>query len=175
MRDEPRRLPPPFLRRIREILSTLEAATDLADLAALPGSYPLHGDRAGAWAVRESTNWRIVFRFKDGHASDVDLIDHHYVNQVPVPWCATRPTPVMSSEICGSTAVQMPPLPKALASTPASSCNCSTATVRSRTRPPSNWRPLAGQTLPSGCACKLTATSLRLACESSVAASSRDP
>lgn len=85
MRDEPRRLPLPFLRRIREILSTFEAATDLADLAALPGSHPLHSDRVGAWAVRVSTDSRIVFRFKDGHASDMGLIDHHYDNQLPVP------------------------------------------------------------------------------------------
>ncbi|MGH6912957.1 MAG: hypothetical protein ACREH3_04540 [Geminicoccales bacterium] len=24
-----------------------------------------------------SGNWRVIFRFEDGHAFDVDLVDHH--------------------------------------------------------------------------------------------------
>jgi toxin HigB-1 len=45
----------------------------------LPGfrPHPLKGDRAGYWAVTVSGNWRIVFRFAGGRASDVDLIDYH--------------------------------------------------------------------------------------------------
>ena len=45
----------------------------------LPGYrlHPLKGDRAGHWSVTVSGNWRIVFRFEGGHASDVDLIDDH--------------------------------------------------------------------------------------------------
>jgi proteic killer suppression protein len=38
---------------------------------------PLKGDLAGLWAVTVSGNWRIVFRFADGHADDVDLVDDH--------------------------------------------------------------------------------------------------
>ena len=29
------------------------------------------------WSVRVSDNWRIVFRFEDGEAVDVDLVDYH--------------------------------------------------------------------------------------------------
>ena len=29
------------------------------------------------WSVRVSGNWRVVFRFEDGEAVDVDLIDYH--------------------------------------------------------------------------------------------------
>jgi len=45
----------------------------------LPGFrlHPLKGDRAGEWSVTVSGNWRIVFRFADGRAGDVDLIDYH--------------------------------------------------------------------------------------------------
>ena len=45
----------------------------------LPGWRPrqLKGDRRGQWSVRVSGNWRIVFRFADGEAVDVDLIDYH--------------------------------------------------------------------------------------------------
>jgi toxin HigB-1 len=32
---------------------------------------------AGFWSVAVSGNWRVVFRFEDGNASDVDLIDYH--------------------------------------------------------------------------------------------------
>ena len=32
---------------------------------------------AGWWSVRVTGNWRVVFRFEDGKAVDVDLIDYH--------------------------------------------------------------------------------------------------
>ena len=35
------------------------------------------GDRAGQWIVRVTGNWRVVFRFEDNEAVDVDLIDYH--------------------------------------------------------------------------------------------------
>ena len=45
----------------------------------LPGFrlHPLKGDLAGFWSVTVSGNWRLIFRFEDGHASDVDLVDYH--------------------------------------------------------------------------------------------------
>ncbi len=45
----------------------------------LPGYrlHPLKGDLAGFWSVTVSGNWRVIFRFADGHASDVDLVDYH--------------------------------------------------------------------------------------------------
>jgi toxin HigB-1 len=45
----------------------------------LPGLrlHPLKGSLAGCWSVTISANWRIVFRFEDGDATDVDLIDYH--------------------------------------------------------------------------------------------------
>ena len=47
----------------------------------LPGwrLHQLKGDlvRRGQWSVRVFGNWRIVFRFADGEAVDVDLIDYH--------------------------------------------------------------------------------------------------
>ncbi|MCY4003290.1 MAG: hypothetical protein OXF33_06265 [Rhodospirillales bacterium] len=32
----------------------------------------MKGDRAGQWSVRVSGNWRVVFRFEDGEAVDVE-------------------------------------------------------------------------------------------------------
>ncbi|MCY4189336.1 MAG: type II toxin-antitoxin system RelE/ParE family toxin [Bryobacterales bacterium] len=73
-----RRLSPGQVERIERILARLDEATVPSDMN-LPGFglHPLKGDRSGYWAVRVSGNWRIVFRFKDGHAGDVDLIDYH--------------------------------------------------------------------------------------------------
>ena len=35
------------------------------------------GKLRGLWSVRVSGNWRIVFRFKNGDAFDVDYLDYH--------------------------------------------------------------------------------------------------
>ena len=45
----------------------------------LPGwrLHPLKGDRSGQWSLRVSANWRLIFRFDEGEAVDVDLIDYH--------------------------------------------------------------------------------------------------
>jgi proteic killer suppression protein len=39
--------------------------------------HALRGDRQGYWAVTVRANWRVVFRFADGKATDVDLVDCH--------------------------------------------------------------------------------------------------
>jgi proteic killer suppression protein len=39
--------------------------------------HPLRGDLKGYWSVTVSGNWRIIFRFEDGNAFDVNLVDYH--------------------------------------------------------------------------------------------------
>ena len=39
--------------------------------------HPLKGERRGQWRVRVSGDWRIVFRFVNGEAVGVNLIDYH--------------------------------------------------------------------------------------------------
>lgn len=39
--------------------------------------HPLKGELKGLWAVTVRANWRIVFRFEEGNAYDVDLLDYH--------------------------------------------------------------------------------------------------
>ena len=41
------------------------------------GLHALKGDLKGTWAVTVRANWRVIFRFEDGHACDVDLVDYH--------------------------------------------------------------------------------------------------
>ena len=71
-------MPQHLTRRIRRILTEPAAAQSTQDME-LPGDrlHPLKGDRRGQWSVRVSGNWRIVFRFVEGEAVDVDLIDYH--------------------------------------------------------------------------------------------------
>ncbi|MGA2935559.1 MAG: type II toxin-antitoxin system RelE/ParE family toxin [Syntrophobacteraceae bacterium] len=39
--------------------------------------HPLKGDLKGAYAITVRANWRIIFRFEDGDAFDVDFVDYH--------------------------------------------------------------------------------------------------
>ena len=77
-RDDAARIPAALAPRLRRILLRLQEAAHPGDGDA-PGFrlHPLKGDRAGQWSVRVSGNWRVVFRFEDGEAVDVDLIDYH--------------------------------------------------------------------------------------------------
>lgn len=76
--DDPRRLPPALVDKIKRILARLDEAVEVRNMA-LPGFglHPLKGKLKGFWAVSVSGNWRIVFRFDKGNAYDVDLIDYH--------------------------------------------------------------------------------------------------
>ena len=63
----------------KELLAMLEAATNLQDLSPFKsvGLHKLKHDRAGQWAMTVNGRWRICFRFKDGHAHDVEIVDYH--------------------------------------------------------------------------------------------------
>ena len=60
-------------------LKLLRAARSLEDIPPLNsvGLHPLHGDRQGQWAITINGPWRLVFRFGDGHAEDVEIVDYH--------------------------------------------------------------------------------------------------
>jgi proteic killer suppression protein len=64
--------------RIRMILSRLDSSSEPRDML-LPGLHlhPLKGELKGFLSVRVSGNWRIIFRFENGDAFDVDYIDYH--------------------------------------------------------------------------------------------------
>jgi proteic killer suppression protein len=77
-RDEASGLRADQVGRIKDALAHLDRSQKPTDLD-LPG-YRLHalkGDLRGLWSISISGNWRMVFRFEDGDALDVDLIDYH--------------------------------------------------------------------------------------------------
>ena len=72
------RVGPELLDRVSLALADLDDACKPSDLN-LPGYrlHPLKGDLKGQWSISISGNWRVTFRFEDGDAYDVDLIDYH--------------------------------------------------------------------------------------------------
>lgn len=76
--EDTTKLPATHIIRIRNILTRLEFAKSLDDIGT-PGSrlHPLSGRLKGFHAVNVSGNWRIIFRFEDGNAYDVDYLDYH--------------------------------------------------------------------------------------------------
>ena len=62
-----------------ELLAALDAATLLGDLSPLKsiGLHKLKGNRKGQWAMTVNGPWRICFRFADGDAWDVEIVDYH--------------------------------------------------------------------------------------------------
>ena len=77
-KGETRRLPPQHIPKLRDILATLNHSRSPADMG-LPGFklHPLKGNLRGYYAVSVSGNWRMTFRFEDGHAVDINYTDYH--------------------------------------------------------------------------------------------------
>lgn len=57
----------------------LDAATALLDLKVPPANLleKLRGDRAGQHSIRINKQWRICFRWHEGNARDVEIVDYH--------------------------------------------------------------------------------------------------
>jgi proteic killer suppression protein len=74
-----RHLPPDILKRALMRLIQLHAAMDVEDLRLPPSNRleNLSGDRTGQWSIRINNQWRVCFRFEDGNAYDVDIVDYH--------------------------------------------------------------------------------------------------
>jgi proteic killer suppression protein len=62
-------------QRLLTLLDQAEQPTDV-DLPGF-GLHALKGDLKGFWSVTVSRNHRIVFRFSETGAFDVDLVDYH--------------------------------------------------------------------------------------------------
>lgn len=74
-----RRLPHDVQRVALRKLVMLDAATDLRDLRVPPGNRleALTGGRRGQHSVRINQQWRVCFRWVDGHADGVEIVDYH--------------------------------------------------------------------------------------------------
>jgi len=73
-------------RRLRAVarvaqrkLMQIHAARRLEDLAIFPGNRleALKGDRRGTHSIRVNDRLRVCFRWEDGNAYDVEIVDYH--------------------------------------------------------------------------------------------------
>jgi proteic killer suppression protein len=77
-RGDRSKINPNYISKVELILADLDASATLEHMRR-PG-YRLHelkADLKGMYTVDVSGNWRIVFRFENGEASDIDLVDYH--------------------------------------------------------------------------------------------------
>jgi toxin HigB-1 len=76
--DDPRGVSREHTGKLRDILARLDAASTVNDMD-LPGFrlHALKGELKGVWAVTVRANWRVIFRFVEGDAFDVDYTDYH--------------------------------------------------------------------------------------------------
>lgn len=74
-----RRLPAGIQTVARRKLRMLNSAAVLDDLRVPPANRleALRGDRKGWNSIRINEQWRVCFRWKDGHAHDVEIVDYH--------------------------------------------------------------------------------------------------
>ena len=74
-----RRFPPELHRVMLRKLVQLDAAERLEDLRIPPGNRleALKGDRKGQHSIRVNDQWRVCFRWDDGDAYEVEIVDYH--------------------------------------------------------------------------------------------------
>ena len=76
--DDSRGVMPEHRVKLRDILVRLDAARSVSDME-LPGFrlHALKGALKGFWAVTVRANWRVIFRFENQDAFDLDYVDYH--------------------------------------------------------------------------------------------------
>ena len=74
-----RYFPAELLRAARRKLLYLHDADQLSDLRVPPGNRleSLSGNLRGHHSLRINDQWRLVFRWSDGNAHDVQIVDYH--------------------------------------------------------------------------------------------------
>jgi proteic killer suppression protein len=79
LRERVKKIPKTLQRAVLRKLVQLHAAVSLADLRVPPGNHleKLVGDREGQHGIRVDKRWRLCFRWSEGDAHDVELVDYH--------------------------------------------------------------------------------------------------
>jgi proteic killer suppression protein len=78
-RQRSRKLPAGIQQTAYRKLRYLNNARTLQDLKVPPANRleKLRGDRAGLYSIRINDQWRICFRWRQGDAYDVEIVDYH--------------------------------------------------------------------------------------------------
>ncbi len=68
-----------FRTQAERKLIMLHSAETISFLKSPPGNHleKLSGSRRGCWSIRINQQWRLCFRFQNGDAYDVEIVDYH--------------------------------------------------------------------------------------------------
>jgi len=74
-----RSLPHDIRQAARRKLAQVHHVGNLEALRVPPGNRleRLSGDRSNQWSIRINNQWRICFKFEDGNAFEVEVVDYH--------------------------------------------------------------------------------------------------
>lgn len=74
-----RKVPRELHDKARRLLDQIDAAPNLEFLHIPPSNRleKLRGSLAGYWSLRINDQWRIIFRWEDKDALDVEITDYH--------------------------------------------------------------------------------------------------
>jgi len=77
--DRSPRIPPEVKKIARRKLRMMNSSVDLNDLRIPPANRleKLGGTRKGFYSIRINDQWRIIFKWRNGHSFDVEIIDYH--------------------------------------------------------------------------------------------------
>jgi proteic killer suppression protein len=77
--EVPKRFPSNLVRPAQRKLAMLHAAVTVDALRSPPGNRleTLKGGRRGQWSIRINDQFRVCFRWEDGNAEDVEIVDYH--------------------------------------------------------------------------------------------------
>ena len=68
---------PDHVRKLKQILAVMQAAQQIEALNVPTFRlHPLTGDLKRFWSITIRANWRVIFRYEDGKAFDIDLLDY---------------------------------------------------------------------------------------------------
>jgi len=72
-------LPPAIIERAIRRLTQLDNAAAEEDMRMPPSNHleTLSGGRDGQWSVKINDQWRLCFRFSNGDAYHVEIVDYH--------------------------------------------------------------------------------------------------
>jgi len=74
-----RKIPIELHDKIRRLFDQINASTRIETLRKPPGNNleKLKGNLKNYWSVRVNKQWRVIFKWENGEALNVDIIDYH--------------------------------------------------------------------------------------------------
>ena len=77
--DRSPKIPPEVQKIARRKLRMMNSSIDLIDLKIPPANRleKLGGKRKEYFSIRINNQWRIIFKWRNGHAFEVEIIDYH--------------------------------------------------------------------------------------------------